>query len=408
MASIVKRASHYYVIYNYINEQGERKQKWESGFTYPEALKRKAKIEYQKSKNCFKSPSDITVSTFFEKWIPIHAKTNWQFNTYSVSSSCIRIHVLPSIGEKRIQSITPFQIEELISILFEKENPNHKKGETARCISSTTVRLIYVLLRQMFNKAVEWGYIDESPVKCKPPRVSGYRQNIWSPEAFIVALEHIQNPSLHLAVHLAFVCSLRIGEILAITLDDINLEARCISITKTLQRVDKKALELLPHRSVFKIYPSRLAKSNSTLIVKAPKTDSSCRKVYLPQLLCEEIQARMNQMENEQRCYRWISNNLLFCHAETGGPIEPRLCHKWFKRWQHDHTDLGYPYIPFHAIRHSSATYKLLLSGGDYKTVQGDTGHKTVGVLLNTYAHIQESNRRNLTDKLERDFYSFK
>lgn len=45
MAAIIKRKKSYSVIYNYIDENGEKKQKWETWQTHQEALKRKAEIE---------------------------------------------------------------------------------------------------------------------------------------------------------------------------------------------------------------------------------------------------------------------------------------------------------------------------------------------------------------------------
>ena len=35
----------------------------------------------------------------------------------------------------------------------------------------------------------------------------------------------------------------------------------------------------------------------------------------------------------------------------------------------------GLPDVVFHSLRHTSVTYKLKLSGGDIKAVQGDSGH---------------------------------
>ena len=47
MASIIKRKKNYSVVYNYVDENGETKQKWETWHTHKEALKRKAEIENQ-------------------------------------------------------------------------------------------------------------------------------------------------------------------------------------------------------------------------------------------------------------------------------------------------------------------------------------------------------------------------
>ena len=57
-------------------------------------------------------------------------------------------------------------------------------------------------------------------------------------------------------------------------------------------------------------------------------------------------------------------------------------------------------------LRHSSATYQLLQSDGDFKSVQGNTGHATATVLMDTYAHTQDKPRLELTEKIEADFYT--
>jgi len=53
-----------------------------------------------------------------------------------------------------------------------------------------------------------------------------------------------------------------------------------------------------------------------------------------------------------------------------------------------------------------SATYQLLQSDGDFKSVQGNTGHATASVLMDTYAHTQDKPRLELTEKIEANFYS--
>ena len=50
--------------------------------------------------------------------------------------------------------------------------------------------------------------------------------------------------------------------------------------------------------------------------------------------------------------------------------------------------------------------YQLIESGGNIKAVQGNTGHATTGILMDTYAHTQDKPRLELAEKLEADFYS--
>lgn len=79
-------------------------------------------------------------------------------------------------------------------------------------------------------------------------------------------------------------------------------------------------------------------------------------------------------------------------------------CYKWYRTWRAEHPE--FEKIVFHGLRHSSATYQLLQSGGDFKSVQGNTGHATATVLMDTYAHTQDKPRLELTEKIEADFYS--
>ena len=77
---------------------------------------------------------------------------------------------------------------------------------------------------------------------------------------------------------------------------------------------------------------------------------------------------------------------------------------KVYRLWRAEHPE--FEQIVFHGLRHSSATYQLLQSDGDFKSVQGNTGHATASVLMDTYAHTQDKPRLELTEKIEANFYS--
>ena len=57
---------------------------------------------------------------------------------------------------------------------------------------------------------------------------------------------------------------------------------------------------------------------------------------------------------------------------------------------------------------HAGRTAHPISTGqnGDFKSVQGNTGHATASVLMNTYAHTQDKPRLELTEKIEANFYS--
>ena len=66
----------------------------------------------------------------------------------------------------------------------------------------------------------------------------------------------------------------------------------------------------------------------------------------------------------------------------------------------------GLPNVVFHSLRHSSTTYKLMLSKGDIKSVQGDTGHATADMVTRVFAHVLDENRKENAKVFEQEFYS--
>lgn len=177
----------------------------------------------------------------------------------------------------------------------------------------------------------------------------------------------IEDDLLHLAVH----SSLRIGEAMALSWDDVDFVKKEIHIRKTLQRVSKQALEELPSESLYFTFPPKQLDKKTVLIVKKPKTDSSKRTLYITDELCAEMLRRKEKIERQKQYYgnSYMDYNLVFS-LEDGYPIEPKLCEKWFKKWQNG-PGLAFPDIVFHSIRHSSTTYKLTLSHGDIKSSTG-------------------------------------
>ena len=121
--------------------------------------------------------------------------------------------------------------------------------------------------------------------------------------------------------------------------------------------------------------------------------------------LKEELLAWLEKLkQDEQNAPEKYSNCGQLFQLPDGLPIAPELLTKWYRLWRAEHPE--FEQIVFHGLRHSSATYQLLQSDGDFKSVQGNTGHATAAVLMETYAHTQDKPRLELTEKIESNFYS--
>ena len=120
--------------------------------------------------------------------------------------------------------------------------------------------------------------------------------------------------------------------------------------------------------------------------------------------LKEELLAWLEKLkQDEQSAPEKYSNCGQLFRLPDGLPIAPDVLTKWYRQWRGEHPE--FEKIVFHGLRHSSATYQLLQSGGDFKSVQGNTGHATAATLMDTYAHTQDKPRIELAEKIEANFY---
>ena len=167
----------------------------------------------------------------------------------------------------------------------------------------------------------------------------------------------------------------------------------------------KDALKKLDPKQVYYTFPDRREDSKSSLILKKPKTKKSNRVLYMTKPLKEELLAWLEKLkQDEQNAPEKYSNCGQLFRLPDGLPIAPELLTKWYRLWRSAHPE--FEQIVFHGLRHSSATYQLLQSDGDFKSVQGNTGHATAAVLMNTYAHTQDKPRLELAEKIEANFYT--
>lgn len=106
-------------------------------------------------------------------------------------------------------------------------------------------------------------------------------RNSWTQDEFNKFLDTVND---RLDLRLAFVVSywtgIRIGELLALTYRDINLEDKTISVNKSYQRLNGKG------------------------VITPPKTSNSVRMITMPDFLVEEFQEYYNQLNETVKSKR--------------------------------------------------------------------------------------------------------
>ena len=418
MASIMKRGNTYSVRYNYKDHAGKPCKGWETFKTKAEAQERKITVEKELLDGTFLVPDTMTVEEMLYKWIPIQSsKHKWSPKTYTQSVAMVQNLIVPYIGKRKVQDLRTYDIEQFYATLSQTPCGQYVHGEKQeltenqkkRLLSSTSIHEVHTLLKTAFSYAVDWDLIHKSPTPREAPKINTEERTIWDERTMLAALQTIENPALHLAVHMSMILSLREGEILGLQPSDLDFDAAdgrgTISVNKALQRADKVALSKIDPSQIYHIFPDQREGSSSALVLKKPKTKKSSRTLYLTRPLKEELLTWLEKLRQDELAMdgRYRNCGQLF-RLPNGMPVAPEALSKWYRAWRAEHPE--FEKIVFHGLRHSSATYQLIESGGNIKAVQGNTGHATTGILMDTYAHTQDKPRLELAEKLEADFYS--
>lgn len=437
MASILKRKTKFAVVYWYLDDTGERKQKWDTCQTKKEAKLRKSFIEFFQQKNGLslvplseqyatekenaklekENPnSDITLKEFLEIFVNIYGTSKWSANTFSSKQASINNYINPIIGDWKLSDITTKSLSKYYNDLLDvPEVPKANQKASGRCIQPSNVKKIHDIIRCALNQAILWEYLDtkmRNPASMATlPKIHKNQRKVWNIETFKLAIRAADDDLLLIAMHLAFSCSLRIGEITGLTWHDIiiddealeNDNARVI-INKELSRVSFSVMQKLKEKDILKVFPTQKPHATSRLVLKSPKTETSNRTVWLPKTLALLLQ-RYKKDQQELKSFLGSAYNDygLVIALDNGNPVESRIIRNRFQSLcEVNQLEV----VVFHSLRHLSTGYKLKMTHGDLKSVQGDTGHAEADMVMDVYSRVIDEDRRLNAQQLDNEFYN--
>lgn len=434
--SIKQRGKKYTFTFYYKDENGINRQQYEAYSNLDKADERAKMIEFLKWKNDDKtllqlvneynankagtktkhySKNDNMCKTFSEfiwAWAQRHAhKVRMKPSSYAGLKRNIRNHIEPYFGKMIVSKITPETIEDFFFQLSQKKcrgAKSYKKSEDQiPTLKGSSLMKVFNIIRPAFRDAETWGYTKRNPISSdQAPAYKYAKRKFWKKEQVQHALEKINDPVLHLAVHLAFMCNMRPGEVVGTDAEGIDLANKYFQISQALQRVETEALEELAQDDIIRIFPKKKPDAKTVMILKKPKTEKSERKGFLNMKLCEEIEKRLQQIEQDKRYYGkdYHDYGLLFCFP-NGDPIEPRTMDKRFKKWQKSDGVSAEDVIDMQGLRKSATMYKLRLTNYDVQVVGGEGGQTSATTILDHYDEVLEEDRRKLSIQVENDFY---
>ena len=189
-------------------------------------------------------------------------------------------------------------------------------------------------------------------------------------------------------IRLTLATGIRLGELLGLRWEDIDVRKNMLHIRRTLNRLPK-----VDYNGV----------GNSTeIVIQEPKTKNSVRSIPLVQMIMKDLQQWRNVQFSDARTAGELYNDSGFIVTnQTGGYIEPRT----FKDYYDEILEAsGLGHYTFHALRHTFAT-RAMEQGMDAKTLSTLLGHYSVAFTLDTYTHVLDSQKHEEM-KLMEDLFS--
>lgn len=381
--------------------EGKRKQITKSGFkTKKEALEAgvKALAEYNNSGSHFK-PSEISVSDYLDYWLKNYVELNSRINTITLYKAIIENYLKPSLGVYKLKSLTP-------SILQSYINKRYING-----VSKSVMKSISSVLNISLKYAVyPCKYIKENPMQYismpKYEKKSEKKLKTISIQEFENILDRFpEDTDYYLPLMIGFYTGCRIGEVLALTWNDIDFKNKTISINKALIFNDKNKQWYFGPTKTFT--SNRIIKIGNTLINilrKFKKKQMENKLKYgeyykiiyskeelvntkLLQRLCVlTVNIPSEDLKQQDVVCARIDGNLL----TTNGM-------KYVSKVVNYELNIDFK---FHSLRHTHATL-LIQNGANIKDVQTRLGHASVETTLDTYTHSTENSSKNTADLFE-------
>ena len=325
------------------------------------------------------SASKTTLNEFSKKWLETYVKPNLSPTTYQSYTEKLNMHILPYLGHKRLDKITPFDIDSLYNLLANKLTNRKDENGNYKTLSPASIHRIHEIISSMFSSAYKWDLVPYNPCnKVTKPKYKSTKMTCYDEET----LKRLINKLLEIAplkhkcfILLAILGGFRRGEIVGLHWDDIDFKNKKITINRSVYYLGGEGVN-----------------------EKSTKTDSSNRTIAISGI-CFDLLKQWRAEQGKIRLAlgdKWNGSKNIFT-TDDGRIMNPTTVPKWFSEFLKKH---GFPHIRFHDLRHTFAT--LLISYNvDVKTVSHKLGHASTTTTMNFYVHNLESTDKASAELLE-------
>ena len=283
---VYKEGKNWKVQVYYKDWQGNQKRKQKRGF--------RTKGEAREWERDFLQQQSQGVDIEFGNFLEIYYKdmdVRLRENTMYTKRYIIDLKIKPYFEKKILSEITVADVRAWQNELLTYKDKNGKG------YSPTYLKTVNCQLTAIFNYAMRYYNLQDNPCRKAGAigKSKGEPKDFWMQEEFNAFLETVSDkPETRMAFLLLYWTGMRIGELLALTYNDINLEEKTISINKSYQRLKGKDM------------------------ITQPKTPKSIRVITMPDFLAEEFReycSHLYGIMKKERLFRFTKSHMEHCMA---------------------------------------------------------------------------------------------
>ena len=341
----------WYAKFSYRNWKGETKWVTKRGFT----TKREA-VQFERD---FLMQQNGNLDMTFAEFVEVYQRDRHpriRESTIVMKENIITTKLIPYFGHRRLRDITTSDIMQ-----WQNEMLAYRDPETGNPYSNAYLKSIHSQLSAIFNHAIRFYKLKENPAAIVGNMGSekGIQMKFWTKAEYLKFAEAMMDePLAYYCFQVLYWCGIREGELLALTLDDLDFEKKNLRINKTFQHLNGKD------------------------IISEPKTPKSNRIVVMPDFLVEELKdyAKMQYDVNPTDRLFPVTKSYLYHKIKKGCQMQ------------------SLPRIRVHDLRHSHVSL-LIDMGYSAVAIADRMGHESIDITYR-YAHLFPTVQTDMAAKL--------
>lgn len=344
-----------------------------------EAKALEAELRLQIKQGTYITNNGETVKSYFDKWLKEYARPSLKPKSYeSYNSICQEL--ISRLGHIKLNSLSSLMLVGHYNYLRDRGNIQKYSLKQKKRLTENTILRHYRVINVALKHAVDWNLLSYNPnERVKAPKKLKVESKFYDLEQTKALLKALDGEPIkyQAIIRLALDTGCRRSELIGLEWSDINFSTGMVSITKTLQRIDKK------------------------LVDGTPKNNYSIRTVPISDPTIEVLKEYQMYLASLKDLWgnKWKGTKKIFT-SEDGDPIHPDVPRKIFETILKKY---NLPIITFHSLRHTSASLQIS-RGISVADISRRLGHGDISTTLNVYSHAFNSGNEKIMKEFNNIF----